>query len=903
MSATEEMRDFEALLEYVKRTRGFDFTGYKRSSLVRRVRKRMQLIGVDEFIDYSDRLEVNPDEFHHLFNTILINVTDFFRDTEPWDYLAQEILPRLLEAHPTGTIRVWDAGCSSGEETYTIAILLAEALGESAFRERVKIYATDADEEALNQARLASYDSKAVESIPPPLLEKYFERVNGGRYVFQKELRRSVIFGRHDLVQDAPISRADLLICRNTLMYFNADAQAHILGNLHFALNPDGYLFLGKSEMLLTHTSLFQPGALKHRIFVKVPRYNLRERLVNFSQNHTDDDAIPYPNHIRLRVAEEELRVQNEQLMGAQELLEAERQRYLDLFEFAPDAYLVTDLHGNIQEANRAASALLNLPPRMLLGKPLITFIPEPERNAFRDRLFHLTRQDSVAEWEITLRPRKEQRLYISVHVGVVHDWKGERIGLRWILRDISAYMATLGSLRDLQTEAQEEQSHRETELQAALGQARFALTEEHRARAHAEAEQNDLRLLAHVSGALLKSLEPDTLLEELTGLCVPHLADWCAIDLAVDIPEAECLVRRVSTHRDPAQQQAVATLLTRFPAEKYTLLPLRRVLESGEAEWFPFVPEPSDLSDPAERVYLEALTRVGFASCVLLPLRAEGEVLGVLTLARGTNSPVYLERERVLLETIAGHTALALENAFRYQQVLWEVASERHAATESKRQRADLTARNTQLQRKMVETHHRVKNNLQMLASLVEVQMENDLPDSLKKAYHRLLLHIRALATLHELLTASSRKGDSEQTIHTEEMFGILMETLGQMTGLVNLTCSAQEAQLTPQQGTALALLTGELVSNAIKHGNGKVALRFQIEENQGILEITDDGPGFSPGFSPAQDAHTGLELVENLARFDLRGAVHYANHPEGGAVVRVLFPLLPPTPSVSHE
>jgi two-component system CheB/CheR fusion protein len=263
---------FEALLAHVKNHRGFDFTGYKRSSLLRRVERRMAQVGVDDHAAYLDHLEVHADEFTALFNAVLINVTDFFRDPEAWDHLRADVLPGLLAAKPpTEPVRVWSAGCASGEEAYTLAMVLAEMLGPAEFRDRVKIYATDVDEDALGHARQGGYSTREVRSVPPELLERYFEPT-GGRYAFRKDLRRSVIFGRNDLVQDAPISRLDLLVCRNTLMYFTAETQARILGRFHFALDPAGALFLGKAEMLLSHSALFLPVDLKRRIFTRAPR-------------------------------------------------------------------------------------------------------------------------------------------------------------------------------------------------------------------------------------------------------------------------------------------------------------------------------------------------------------------------------------------------------------------------------------------------------------------------------------------------------------------------------------------------------------------------------------------------------------------------------------------------------
>jgi len=268
----------DQLLDHLKIERGFDFTGYKRATLERRIAKRMDEVGVDDHVAYRDHLEVNPDEFAQLFNTILINVTSFFRDAPVWEHLAQQTIPVLLAAlGDDGPVRVWCAGCSSGEETYTVAMLLCEALGERAFLERVKVYATDVDDEALVQARAAVYSDKAVEPIPPALLEKYFKR-HDRSHAFRKDLRRTVIYGRNDLVQDAPISRIDLLVCRNTLMYFTAETQGRILGRLNFALSDHGRLLLGKSEMLMTRSGLFLPEDIKRRVYAKVSRHAGRDR-------------------------------------------------------------------------------------------------------------------------------------------------------------------------------------------------------------------------------------------------------------------------------------------------------------------------------------------------------------------------------------------------------------------------------------------------------------------------------------------------------------------------------------------------------------------------------------------------------------------------------------------------
>jgi len=338
-SSTQE---FEALIAYLKNNRGFDFSGYKRSSLRRRMSKRMQALRVERYGDYLDYLEVHPEEFVQLFNTILINVTGFFRDTTSWEFLAAEVIPRLIAGkQPPEPIRVWSAGCASGEETYSLAIMLAEALGFEGFRQRVKIYATDVDEAALGQGRHASYSARDLQPVSPELRRKYFEQV-GDRFVFRPDLRRAVIFGRHDLVQDAPISRLDLLVCRNTLMYFNAETQARILARFHFALNDTGMVFLGKAEMLLTRVNFFNPVHLKHCIFVKVSRATLRDRLLIVAQAGNLELNNRFTSHVRLRDA---------------------------AFDATPVAQVVLDPHSNVWLINQAARTSFGILPQDM-GRP-----------------------------------------------------------------------------------------------------------------------------------------------------------------------------------------------------------------------------------------------------------------------------------------------------------------------------------------------------------------------------------------------------------------------------------------------------------------------------------------------------------------------------------------------------
>ncbi|RHW17534.1 PAS domain S-box protein [Sphingomonas gilva] len=285
--------EFETLLQHIQESRGLDFRGYKRTSLKRRITLRMEAIGVDQFSAYQAHLEADPGEFENLLNTVLINVTSFFRDAAAWEVLKEQVVPQVIaNAEPDRPIRIWSIGCASGEEPYSIAMLFAEELGVQEFCRRVKIYATDLDEEALKVARLATYSPRDVENVSPELLEKYFERTNN-HYVFERDLRKCVIYGRHNVVYDAPISRIDLLVCRNLLIYLEAETQGIVLPRLHYALNQNGYLFLGKAETQLARSPLFRPVEMKHRIFSKVPQEWRRPIAGAFGALALPDASLP----------------------------------------------------------------------------------------------------------------------------------------------------------------------------------------------------------------------------------------------------------------------------------------------------------------------------------------------------------------------------------------------------------------------------------------------------------------------------------------------------------------------------------------------------------------------------------------------------------------------------------
>lgn len=453
------------LLEFVKTTRGFDFTGYKRSSVERRVAKRMAAVGVERYDEYREYLELHGDEFAQLFNALLISVTGFFRDPQTWEHLATEVLPPLIDSRdPDAPLRIWCPGCASGEEAYTVAMVLARILGDAAFRDRVKIYATDIDAEGLAQARQGTYQPRQIEDVPRGALERFFVRSHQC-YAFRPDLRRSVIFGSHDLIHDAPISRLDLLVCRNTLVYFRTETQTEVLRRFHFALADDGILLLGKSEMLVGHAGLFTPLDLRWRAFRKVVPHSVR-----------DERRVPAADPGN-RVAQ-----------GAAEDL---REAALDAAE---GAQIVLDAERSLVMANDAARALLGI--RVTdLGRAVYDLELSCRPVELRDHLNRLGRERRridipAVRWSA---PGREVVLDVRV-VPLLRD--GEIIGTSVVYEDVTdraALQAELTASKRTLERAYEELRAAVEELETTNEELQSANEELERANEELQAVNRDL--------------------------------------------------------------------------------------------------------------------------------------------------------------------------------------------------------------------------------------------------------------------------------------------------------------------------------------------------------------------------------------------------------------------------
>jgi two-component system CheB/CheR fusion protein len=266
IEAHKSTQMLQKIFELIRSKTGHDFSLYKRNTIFRRIERRMNSHQLTQFSEYVQFLQENPQEVENLFKELLIGVTKFFRDAEAFALLQEKYLPEMLRQKQDGdNVRVWVAGCSTGEEAYSIAILLQEAIEKLGRNLTIQVFASDIDPEAIERARGAIYQENITADVSPERLHRFFTKIDN-QYHIRKELRERVVFAVHNINRDAPFTKLDLLTCRNLLIYLSSELQKKLFPVFHYALNPNGLLFLGSSETLSGFPDLFTALDTKWKI-------------------------------------------------------------------------------------------------------------------------------------------------------------------------------------------------------------------------------------------------------------------------------------------------------------------------------------------------------------------------------------------------------------------------------------------------------------------------------------------------------------------------------------------------------------------------------------------------------------------------------------------------------------
>ncbi|WP_405376728.1 chemotaxis protein CheB [Nonlabens sp. Asnod3-A02] len=292
--ATGDQNNLESLgriLRLIKNYTNYDFISYKKPTLLRRTAKRISITKNETVEDYIDYLHNNPEEKFLLANEYLIGVTKFFRDQGAFDIIKSKIIPNLFENNnPKKTLKIWTVACSTGEEAYSMAILLQNYIDENNLNVAFKIFATDLDQRGLEVATKGIYGENIEAEIPLHFLKSYFIKKDNKYHVIPK-IRKSIIFSKHDILHNPPFNKMDLISCRNMLIYMENDIQQEVLSSLHYALNQNGYLFLGSSENLGNLSRNFEETSSKFKIYknIQPERLILKNKTSDFWRINTKD--------------------------------------------------------------------------------------------------------------------------------------------------------------------------------------------------------------------------------------------------------------------------------------------------------------------------------------------------------------------------------------------------------------------------------------------------------------------------------------------------------------------------------------------------------------------------------------------------------------------------------------
>ena len=281
----------------LKNAMGTNFSHYKQGTVRRRIARRMGLLNLDELDIYAQYLREHPDEVEKLYHDILINVTSFFREPESFSILQQVVFPVICEnKSPDTLIRIWVAGCSTGEEAYSIAMSLLEFFDDQPVKHQIQIFATDISEIVIDKARIGCYEQNLLTGVSPERLSRFFTPTSTkGSYQINKFVRELCIFARQNLTSDPPFSRLDLISCRNMLIYLEPILQKKIMPIFHYALNPSGFLMLGSSEGIGNATDLFEATNKKHRIYKRIATN--AQTTFNFVKSNYESSSASIPKY------------------------------------------------------------------------------------------------------------------------------------------------------------------------------------------------------------------------------------------------------------------------------------------------------------------------------------------------------------------------------------------------------------------------------------------------------------------------------------------------------------------------------------------------------------------------------------------------------------------------------
>jgi PAS domain S-box-containing protein len=539
-----------------------------------------------------------------------------------------------------------------------------------------------------------------------------------------------------------------------------------------------------------------------------------------------------------LQTADEELRQRNEELLEMYQAVEAERQRYQDLFQFAPDGYLVTDPNGTIREANAAAFRLLNRGSKGLKGKPLVLFISPGESEIFYAELKRACQENRAQEWTLPLQPRhdgSQRPLHVAVTVAPVRGADGKVTAVRWLLRDITERFEAEERIQALNAKLEQRVRERTRQLEAANQAKDELLASERAARAEAEAAKQRLAFLAEASSVLASSLDYEATLANVAQLAVPHLADWCAVYI---LKEDGSIAPLAVAHIDPAKVELARELTRRYPEDPNAVEGIPKVIRTGCSEIYPEIPDALLTAVARDADHLRILRELGLKSGIQVPLTVHGRTLGALALVSTQEGRRYGPDDLDLAEELARRAAVRIDHARMYQELV------------------DADKRKNEF---LAMLGHELRNPLSPILSALQILRQPDTDSSVaewsRKVIERQVQHMARL--VDDLLDVSRiTRGKIELRMEPVDLLAVVARAVEASRPLIEKNGHELTPSLPPEpvplrgDPTRLEQVICNLLNNAAKYTppGGRIWLTVEREGNEAVLRVRDNGMGIRP-------------------------------------------------------
>ena len=941
---------------------GVDFSDYKRNTIHRRISRRMAIHKIEQLKHYIALIGSQPEELTALYKDMLISVTGFFRDGSAFEALATALRKLLAGKQRGDTFRAWVPGCATGEEAYSIAMLIADIMGEDLCKYRYQIFATDLDEEAVQLARKAVYPVATVMETDGQRFEKFF-MPGKNEIAVSKQIRDMVILARHDLIKDTSFMHLDLISCRNLLIYINPDLQDKLLSLFHFSLNPGGLLFLGKSETVGQRLDLFKAVDMKWKIFQR--RETTVRRLPELMQTR---QAAPMTGLGTIMKRQQESCVWQEgdffnSLMGmmdccavlidakatihyirgdinpyfkfpegnvrdnlnAVELARPELRYTLQamVHKVSRDAQTITSKTINFDDDHKAVRIKVGLAPgKELEGYRIIVFTPvEPSRIS--------TRQDAASD---------------TVDQAHIHELEEE---LQFTREHLQATIEELEtSTEELQSLNEELQSSNE-ELQATNEEMETSNEELQASNEELNTVNDELRAKSEEATHLLDSL---TQSEKRYRRLVDNMNEalmLCEIEYGADRRPTDLVIQQANRSLKALLGIQIGDLPLRAGAMRLQELIAPEMLDrfevivkGGRPQLFDVQLETlaKDLTlsvyqvdegllgmvcrDDTERKRIDTALRaseqnyralIETANSIIIRWDKEGQIRFINDYGRHFfgYAPNELDGRDVMtlvpkVEKSSGRDLEALvrdlqrhperypyvpsENITKDGRTVWvawtnkAILDEKGAVREILAIGNDITALketeerlNISLGEKEIllkEIHHRVKNNMQVISSLVALQSDFQEDEAMRDILQDITHRVRSMAMVHEKLYQAADLAQVAFADYAQSLLTYLWQAHGAEAAGLRLEMDLEPVAFAVNTAVPCGLILNELVSNALKHAfKGRREGRVWVALRRGAdgrvrLSVRDDGLGLPEGLDWRQADSLGLRLVEMLAR-----------------------------------